>query len=109
MRVVSVTGVGRLLDFGQPVEESSPMQLKARTLHELAEMVTGGTGSMFGSNEADPRLEPFKYRSSSDLTRFFQTCDTDHTHNGGSRIPWTEETLATLNKGLVPAPTSRQI
>jgi len=81
------------------------MQLKARTLHELAEMVTAGSGSgFFGSGETDNRLSAFKYRSSSELTRFFQTCDTEHTHNGGSRVPWTEEVLAELNKGPCSRP-----
>ncbi|MGC4088961.1 MAG: hypothetical protein QM756_13890 [Polyangiaceae bacterium] len=81
------------------------MQLKARTLHELAEMVTSGSGSgFFGTAQPDNRLSVFKYRSSSELTRFFKTCDTDHVHDGGSRVPWTEEVLSQLNKGMSSRP-----
>ncbi len=83
------------------------MQLKARTINELAEMVTGGSGGggMFGgSNGERARVaSAFPYRSSSALTLFFKTCDTDYVHGGGSRVPWTEEKLAELNKG----PSSR--
>ena len=81
------------------------MQLKARTLHELAEMVTGGSGSgMFGSSDEQSRWTAFPYRSSSALTRFFQTCDTDHAHGGGSRVPWTEGVLTELNQGPYSRP-----
>src|SRR5260370_40208896 len=80
------------------------MQLKARTLHDLAEMVTGGGGSgVFGGSDRGKIGSAFPYRSSSTLTEFFRNCDTDHVHQGTSRIPWTEEVLTTLNTG----PSSR--
>lgn len=81
------------------------MQLKPRTLHDLAEMVTGGTGSTVLSGSDRGRVGgAFPYRTSSALTEFFRNCDTDHVHQGGSRIPWTEEVLTTLNTGSVSRP-----
>lgn len=76
------------------------MQLKSRTLRDLAEMITGGSGgSAFGVGERVGLGGRFPYRSSSALTDFFRTSDTEHVHQGGSRVPWTESVLSELNQG----------
>jgi hypothetical protein len=76
------------------------MQLKPRTLHDLAEMVTGGSGGfMLDGGDRAGIGGSFPYRSSSSLTDFFRSCDTDYVHQGDSRVPWTEGILAELNKG----------
>jgi len=72
------------------------MQLKARTLHDLAQLVTGGSGF---STSREGLASSFPYRTSSGLTDFFRNCDTEYAHQGGSRVPWTQEVLADLNKG----------
>jgi hypothetical protein len=82
------------------------MQLKARTLHDLAEMVTGGAGGLVGTGGSVRTSlgTHFPYRSSSALSDFFRNCDTDHVHQGASRIPWTVEVLTTLNAGPASRP-----
>jgi hypothetical protein len=38
----------------------------------------------------------FLYRSSSHLTKFFQDCDTDYTHDGSTRNTWVANTLQVI-------------
>lgn len=74
------------------------MKLKGMTISDLAEMTTGGAGSMSLSTGSRQITEsPFPYRSGPKLTEFFYNCDLDHEHTG-SRIPWTKEVLKELNE-----------
>lgn len=59
------------------------MKFKPRNLRELAEIVIGDN-------------EHFHYRSSSHITRFFEECDLDFTHDGSTRWSWTADRLAEL-------------
>jgi hypothetical protein len=59
------------------------MQFKPRNLRAVAEMVIGD----------DKR---FQYRSSSYITKFFEECDLDFTHDGSTRWAWTTDRLAEL-------------
>lgn len=63
------------------------MELKRRTLMQLADMVCGN----FEHSET-----VFPYRSSSAITRFFEDCDTDYAHDGSTRNYWVAETLAAI-------------
>src|SRR5689334_2429739 len=56
------------------------MEIKRRTLSQLAEMICG--------NQVDGKPLPFCYRSSSYLTQFFIDCDTDYMHDGSTRSSW---------------------
>jgi hypothetical protein len=60
------------------------MEFKQRTLMQIANMICGNY------NEEDTL---FEYRSSSKLTEFFQDCDTDYVHNGGTRNYWVADSL----------------
>lgn len=82
------------------------MKLKTRTLHDLAEMITGGSGSVGWGTTTEPRTgaRKFPYRSSSALTDFFVNCDLDYRHSG-SRVPWTRTALTELNEGPVSTPS----
>lgn len=60
------------------------MEFKKRSLMQIAEMICGN----FKHEETF-----FRYRSSSDLTEFFQDCDTDYEHDGSTRNYWVAETL----------------
>jgi hypothetical protein len=76
------------------------MQLKKRTLHDIAEMICGsdGGGSSFQRSN-------FKYRSSSNLTRFFLHCEMEeHVHDGSTRHTWVLDVLDKLNSGPVSNP-----
>ncbi|MEI7668488.1 MAG: hypothetical protein WCJ33_00190 [Pseudomonadota bacterium] len=59
------------------------MKFKDRNLRAIAEMVIGDA-------------EYFRYRSSSYITRFFEECDLDFTHDGSTRWSWTAGKLAEL-------------
>lgn len=59
------------------------MKFKDRNLRTIAEMVIG---------DADY----FPYRSSSDITRFFEECDMDFVHDGSTRRLWASERLSEL-------------
>lgn len=59
------------------------MKFKDRNLREIAEMVIGNATH-------------FPYRSSSYITRFFEECDLEFTHDGSTRWFWTSERLAEL-------------
>lgn len=76
------------------------MQLKKRTLHDLAEMICGADGGG-GSYQR----QNFKYRSSSYLTRFFLHCDMeDYVHDGSTRHSWVLDVLDKLNSAPVSNP-----
>ena len=59
------------------------MKFKNRNLRELAEMIIGDS-------------DYFRYRSSSYITRFFDECDLDFTHDGSTRWAWTADRLSEL-------------
>ena len=59
------------------------MKFKPRNLKELAEMIIGDA-------------EHFHYRSSSYITRFFEECDLDFTHDRSTRWSWTADRLTEL-------------
>jgi len=55
------------------------MEWKRRSVEELANMVSGGREHGVGF---------FRYRSSSYITDFFRTVDTDYSHDGSTRNAW---------------------
>ena len=55
------------------------MEWRRRSVEELANMVSGGREYNVGH---------FRYRSSSYITEFFRSIDTDHTHDGTTRNTW---------------------
>ena len=57
------------------------MKFKERTVMQIANMICGEEKSFF------------RYRSSSHITRFFQDCDTDYSHDGTTRNYWVAEVL----------------
>ena len=59
------------------------MKFKDRNVRALAEAVIGDAPN-------------FPYRSSSYITRFFEECDMDYTHDGSTRWAWTSDVLAEL-------------
>ena len=61
-------------------------QFKSRTLTQIADMICG--------NEDKGKF--FLYRSSSYLTKFFQDCDTDYTHDGSTRNTWVANILQVI-------------
>jgi hypothetical protein len=61
------------------------MEFKHRTLMQIADMICG--------NAKEGKPTPFRYRSSSYITEFFQDCDTDYRHDGSTRNYWVAETL----------------
>lgn len=62
------------------------MEFKQRTLTQLADMICGNA-------KEGNKPNPFRYRSSSYLTEFFQDCGTDYVHDGSTRNWWVSETL----------------
>ena len=60
------------------------MKFRRRTLDELADMVCGNFPA---------ETSYFPYRTSSDITRFFQHADTDFEHDGSTRALWVANTL----------------
>ncbi len=75
------------------------MKLKPKTLSDLADMITGGSGSFSpgsGSRETTTLANLFPYRSGPNLTAFFQNLELDYEHEG-SRVPWTKDVLKELN------------
>ncbi|MEZ4438604.1 MAG: hypothetical protein R3B72_05925 [Polyangiaceae bacterium] len=77
------------------------MKLKMRTLHDLADYVTGGAS---GVDDKRNRGANFLYRSSSALSEFFRDCETDYVHRGASRVPWTLGVLQEMNDGACSNP-----
>lgn len=67
------------------------MKFKDRNLRGLAEAVIGDAPN-------------FPYRSSSYITRFFEECDMDYTHDGTTRWAWTSEVLSELLSEPSPGP-----
>ena len=61
------------------------MKFKERTVNQIADMICG---DYFPEENSF-----FRYRSSSYLTKFFQDCDTDYTHDGTTRKNWVSEVL----------------
>ena len=59
------------------------MKFKLRNLRALAEMIIGDN-------------DKFIYRSSSEITRFFEECDLDVQHDGSTRWSWTVDRLTEL-------------
>jgi hypothetical protein len=66
------------------------MKFKSRNLREIAEMVIGDNSH-------------FQYRSSSNITRFFEECDLEFEHDGSTRWAWTSGRLAELLSEPQPA------
>jgi hypothetical protein len=56
------------------------MKFKNRTVEQIAGLICG--------NQDEKGGEYFRYRSSSQLTRFFQECETDHEHNSNATRKW---------------------
>lgn len=69
------------------------MKFKTRNLRQLSEMIIGDA-------------EHFHYRSSSYITRFFEECDLDFTHDGSTRWSWTAARLAELLDQPQPSPNA---
>lgn len=59
------------------------MKFRRRNIREIAEMIIGDNDKFF-------------YRSSSNITRFFEECDLDYQHDGSTRWAWTTERLIEL-------------
>jgi hypothetical protein len=72
------------------------MRLSFRTISDLAELICGGSGGSGGF-----RWNNFPYRSSSQLTQFFHSCDQPYIHDGDTRKYWVENILQEMNQGLV--------
>lgn len=65
--------------------------MKTKSIRELAEMITGGSGN------AHVSFPYFQYRSSYYLNKFFQDCNlAEFVHDGSSRISWVENILTSL-------------
>jgi hypothetical protein len=79
------------------------MKLRAKTVSDLAEMITGGSGSISLSGLSRSPPDPFPYRTGWGLTTFFQNLELEYKHTG-SRVPWTKEVLAELNEGPASQP-----
>lgn len=75
------------------------MKLANRTLTSIAQMICGSSGG--GTGYAWPN---FPYRSSKYLTRFFQDCDIEVTHDGSTREDWVLERLVELNEHASSSP-----
>lgn len=61
------------------------MKWKKRTVEQIAGLICG--------NQDEKGGQFFQYRSSGYLTRFFQECETDHEHTGGTRKWWVAAVL----------------
>lgn len=62
---------------------SETMRFRDRNLRNIAECIIGDN-------------DQFKYRSSSDITQFFEDCDLDFIHDGSTRWAWTSDRLSEL-------------
>ena len=72
------------------------MPLRPRTINEIAEMICGNKG--LG--------EPFRYRSSSYLSEFFEDVGTEHRHDGSTRSWWVSEALKDILARPWPNPAT---
>lgn len=73
------------------------MQFKPRTTRALSDMICGN----YPSEET-----AFAYRSSSQLTHFFEDCETDYTHRGETRNRWVGEVLQAILEEPQPNATT---
>jgi hypothetical protein len=70
------------------------MEFKRRTLNQIANLVCGN---------APDASQFFVYRTSSDLTRFFEEIETDYVHDGSTRQWWVAAVLTEILKEPQPA------
>lgn len=70
------------------------MKLSVKVIRDLAEMICGDDYA--GTN--------FPYRTSSQLTHFFENCDLEYTHDGTTRRLWVKDVLEELNQGYASIP-----
>ena len=70
------------------------MKWRKRTLDDIAEMICGSADG------------PFRYRSSSYITRFFQDADLPYAHDGSTRSWWVSNTLEKVLAEPHPSPTT---
>lgn len=73
------------------------MEFKPRTLRAISEMICGNFS---------PEQTLFHYRSSSQLTQFFEDCDTDYTHKGETRNRWVADVLKAILEEPQPNATT---
>jgi hypothetical protein len=73
------------------------MEFKRRTLKQIGDMICGN----FPAEESF-----FPYRSSSYLTEFFEDAETDHAHDGSTRVYWVADTLAQVLAEPQPGPNT---
>lgn len=76
---------------------------RGRPLDDLGELVCGNLGSDNPKEGDEPRY--FPYRSSSNITRFFEELDTDWTHDGSTRHRWVGDVIATMLEDPHDGPT----
>lgn len=69
------------------------MKFRDRNSRAIAEMIIGDNGK-------------FEYRSSSYITRFFEECDLDYTHDGSTRWSWTQGVVEELLSEPSEAPNT---
>ena len=69
------------------------MNFKSRNLRAIAEAIIGDN-------------DKFQYLSSSYITRFFEECDLEFVHDGGTRWSWTVERISQLLDEPQPAPNT---
>lgn len=68
------------------------MQLRQRTIADLADMIAGGPAPGY----SEPINHPFPYRSGTEISKFFSYLERGYQHTG-SRIPGTEAILGEMN------------
>src|SRR3546814_10413359 len=73
------------------------MKFMKRTLNQIADRSCGNFEA------AETR---FLYRSSSALTRFFEDCDTEYTHDGSTRAYWVANVLEEILADPQESPTA---
>ena len=73
------------------------MKFRKRTLNQIADMICGNF---------EAAKTRFLYRSSSSLTRFFEDCDTEYTHDGSTRAYWVASVLEEILAGPQESPTA---
>lgn len=74
------------------------MEFKERTLNRLADLICG-------NSDGDPHF-PFRYRSSSYLSQFFEEADTEYRHDGSTRKWWVVGVLKEILAGPLPGASS---
>jgi hypothetical protein len=71
------------------------VKFKQRTIDALADMICGNT--------ENGKQILFRYRRSSEITRFFRDCDTDYAHDGSTRGSWVAGVLTEILQGPQPS------